>query len=79
MQNQSLPASQCQAEPWQPLEKCPPGLLLGMTHYVVWNIPKVSLGQLSHFCSLPTYCPPTACLLGGEGVREGKGETLDAV
>lgn len=51
----------------------PPCRLLGM----VWNIPLVHWGQLSHLCSLLLL--PTACLLDGDGARVGNTESPNAV
>lgn len=43
--------------------------------YMVWNIPWVSLGQLSWQCPLPAPCPPPAHSLGEQ---HEKWEGLDA-
>lgn len=49
---------------------------------MVWDIPLVSLGQLSQLCPLPAPCPPPLTLLLTEGGWREKGkvenkETLD--
>jgi len=55
----SLPADQWPDRPWA--LAVPQQLLqfyFSLWHYVVWDIPLVSLGQLSWFCPLPAPCAP---------------------